>query len=221
MRDEDFQVFIDEFGEATQRTDVPNESVEKWRGKLPAQLLKYWQEEGWCAYANGLLWTVNPEEYEDLVNEWLHDTAFEQLDSFHVIARSAFGELYACGEKTGPKLKILCPTHALIALAKDLHPKTSERLDFEIRGLFGNRMKEDCDLKDEDRKPLFERALKKLGPLASDEMYGFEPAIIAGGRMRLENLRKVKLDQHLTILRQLAAPQIPFSKVDIEKLLPR
>lgn len=221
MRDEDFQVFIDEFGEADQRIQNTAEAIDRWRGKLPNQLLDYWRQEGWASYGHGRFWTVNPDAYEDLVDEWLHDTAFEQLDSYHVIARSAFGELYACGEKTGPKLKILCPTHALIALAKDLRPKTPDRLDFEIRGLFSNRMKEDCDLKDEDRKPLFERALKKLGPLASDEIYGFEPAIVAGGRMRLENLRKVKLDQHLTILRQLAAPQVPFSKVDIEKLIPR
>lgn len=62
-------------------------------------------------------------------------------------------------------------------------------------------------------------ALGNLGPLAPDEMYGFEPALVAGGKMRLENLRKVKLDQHLTILRQLAAPTMPFSNIDIDKLL--
>lgn len=221
MRDEDFQAFIDEFGEANQRIKVTAAAIERWRGKLPQQLLDYWETEGWASYGQGLFWTVNPDDYEDLIDEWLHDTPFEQLDSYHVIARSAFGELYACGETTGPKLKILCPTHALIALAKNLRPKDPDRLDFEIRGLFGNRMKEDCDLKDEDRKPLFARALQKWGPLAADEMYGFEPAIVAGGQMRLENLRKVKIDQHLTILRQLAAPTMPFSKIDIDKLLSR
>ena len=55
MRDECFEVFIDEFGEATHRDAVPASSIEKWRGKLPDQLLTYWKEEGWCGYANGLL----------------------------------------------------------------------------------------------------------------------------------------------------------------------
>jgi hypothetical protein len=50
-------------------------------------------------------------------------------------------------------------------------------------------------------------------------MYGFELAIVLGGKMRLENLVKVKIDQHLTILRQLAAPTLPFSNLDIDKLL--
>jgi len=71
MRDEDFEVFISEFGEATYRVDVPPEAIEKWRGKLPELLLTYWQEVGWCCYANGLFWIVNPDDYEDLVDEWL------------------------------------------------------------------------------------------------------------------------------------------------------
>ena len=88
MRDEDFEIFIDTFGEATQRVEVPTSSIEKCRGKLPDQLLKYRQQEGWCAYANGLFWTVDPDEYEDLLDEWLENTQLEQLDAFHVIARS-------------------------------------------------------------------------------------------------------------------------------------
>jgi hypothetical protein len=62
---------------------------------------------------------------------------------------------------------------------------------------------------DESGTPMFERALKKLGPLESDEMYAFEPALIAGGKMDVDKLAKVKLDQHLTILRQLASPTLP------------
>jgi hypothetical protein len=54
MRDEDFDYFISKFGEATNRVAVPTEAIEKWRNKLPDQLLTYWQEEGWGGYANGL-----------------------------------------------------------------------------------------------------------------------------------------------------------------------
>jgi hypothetical protein len=37
--------------------------------------------------------------------------------------------------------------------------------------------------------------------------------------MTLEHLRKVKVDQHLTILRQLAAPSFPFGKVDLDTII--
>lgn len=218
MRDEDFELFIDEFGEATFRTDVPMEAIQKWRGKLPDQLLKYWQAEGWSGYANGLFWTVNPDDYEDLVDEWLADTPLEQLDSFHVIARSAFGCLYLWGEKTGDSVTVACSIHSVIAFSSHLS-KTMDDPDFDARVFFSNKSPDYCDLNDESGQPLFERALAKLGPLQPDELYGFEPALVLGGKMRLENLAKLKLDEHLTILRQLAAPTLPFSNVDLDKLL--
>lgn len=218
MRDEDFQVFIDEFGEATQRIEVPEASFDRWRGKLPDQLLTYWKEEGWCSYASGLLWTVNPDDYEDLVDEWLHDTFLEQIDEFQVIARSAFGELFLWGNKTGGSVTILCATHSIICLSANLK-RWIDDPDFYVRTFFSNKSINRCDIDDESGLPLFERALSTLGPLDLDEVYGFEPAIVLGGKIRLENLAKLKLDVHLTILRQLAAPAIPFSDVDIEKLL--
>jgi hypothetical protein len=218
MRDEDFELFIDEFGEATHRIAVPVEAIQKWRGKLPDQLLTYWQEEGWCGYANGLFWTVNPDDYEDLVDEWIADTPIEQFDSFHVIARSAFGHLYLWGEKTGDSVTVACSVNAIIALSSALKQKMDDP-DFDARVFFSNKSPDHCDLNDESGQPLFERAVEKLGSLKFDEVYGFEPAIVLGGKMRLENLAKLKLDVHLTILRQLASPTLPFSNVDIDKLL--
>ena len=218
MRDEAFDVFIEEFGEATHHSAVPPSAIARWRGKLPDQLLAYWSEEGWCGHANGLFWIVDPDEYEDLVDEWLEESPLEQVDSFHAIARTAFGTLYLCGEKTGRSVTIDCATNAMFVLPRGLHPKAKEDLDRSIRSFLGLD-KDECDLKDETGQPLFDRALAKLGPLAPDEMYGFEPALVAGGKMRLQNLRKVKLDQHLTILRQLAAPTMPFANIDIDKLL--
>ena len=218
MRDEDFEVFIDEFGEATHRNEVPKESIQKWRGKLPDQLLTYWEKEGWCGYAKGLFWIVNPDDYEDLVDEWLEDTSLDQIDAFHVIARTAFGKLHVCGERTGVSMTISCPINTVFALPKNLKPKTEEDQDWSVRAFLGLSAKS-CDLKDESGSLLFERALARLGPLEPDEVYGFEPALVLGGQMRLENLAKLKLDVHLTILRQLAAPTLPFSNVDIEKLI--
>lgn len=206
MRDENFEVFIETFGEATQRAEVPATSIEKWRKKLPDQLLSYWQEEGWCAYANGLFWTVDPDEYEDLIDEWLEDTKLEQLDVFHVIARSAFGNLYVCGEKTGKSITVACQINKIFALPKELKTKDKKNLDLSIRSFFSFIEPKDFNPLDESGQPLFERAMAAFGPLASDEMYGFEPALVLGGKMLLENLAKIKLDVHLTILRQLAAP---------------
>lgn len=209
MRDEDFELFIENFGEATSRVEVPQASFEKFEKTLPAQLLKYWSEEGWASYLDGLFSIVNPDEYQDVLDMWLEDTIFEQVDSYHVIARTGFGKLYVWGEKTGPSLTVSCPTHSLIALEKDFKGPLKNP-DFRVQTFFGAKTPSECDFKDAAKQPLFKRAAGKLGPLERDELYGFEPALIAGGQMNLDHLKKVKLDVHLTLLRQLAPPKVPF-----------
>ncbi|MDX7993287.1 GAD-like domain-containing protein, partial [Xenorhabdus littoralis] len=54
MRDEFFEYFIEKMGEATQHREVPAEAIDKWRGKLPGQLLYYWKHEGCNSYQDGL-----------------------------------------------------------------------------------------------------------------------------------------------------------------------
>jgi len=217
MRDEDFAFFISEFGEARTRREVPKEVLEQWKGRLPGKLLQYWGSEGWAGYADGLFWTVNPEDYEELLDEWLDGTHLEELDSFHVIARSGLGILYLLGEQTGCGVRIDCSLHSIFA--HDLKRKSPDELEQRLPWFFSNLEPKACDLKDSNRVPLFKRACAELGPLAEDEMYGFEPALVLGGEMTLANLRKVKVIQHLMILRQLAPPTIPFSSIDIEKLI--
>ncbi|MGC9357443.1 MAG: GAD-like domain-containing protein, partial [Anaerolineae bacterium] len=48
--------FLAAHGPPTQVQPVPTEAVEHYRGRLPDDLLTFWQEVGWCAFAGGLLW---------------------------------------------------------------------------------------------------------------------------------------------------------------------
>ncbi|WP_225936339.1 GAD-like domain-containing protein [Caballeronia sp. NK8] len=206
---------MEEFGEAAHRVEVPDRAIGKWRGKLPERLLSFWKDEGWSGYSDGLFWTVDPDDYEDLVDEWLDGTPLEQVDAFHAIARTAFGELFLFGESTGRSLKIAPLVNSIFI--RNLTRKKPDQLDLSLRAFFGLD-KATCDLQDESGKPLFARALSRLGAVEPDEMYAFEPALIAGGKMVIDGLAKVKLDQHLTILRQLSPPTFPFCK-DLNELI--
>ena len=217
MRDGDFEDFVSDFGEATTRIQASSSDIEKWRGRLPDRLLSWWSEEGWSGYADGLFWLVNPSDYEDIVEEWLGDTELGGQDKFHVVARTAFGVLYASGESMGCDVVISCPRNSIFA--GKFKTNSKEQLDVDIRSFLAVGDKEKYDFKDRWRVPLFDRALKSLGSLASDEMYGFEPALVLGGERKLENLRKVKLDQHLTILRQFGDPDFPFKNIDFDAII--
>ncbi|MFK1554719.1 GAD-like domain-containing protein [Pseudomonas aeruginosa] len=219
MRDSSFSLFIESIGEANSRTEISDSTITAWSNKLPPVLLEIWRQEGWACYGNGRFWTVDPAEYEHIKDAWLEGTPLAALDTFHVIARSAFGDLYLCGEKTGASTTIISLHNEILAQKNRLKTKSLEAQNTSIQALFGVSDPEDFDYQDPSGKLLFERAVKKYGPLAPDEMYGFEPALVLGGSPTLESLRRLKLDPHLLILRNFDTPTLPFSGVDLEKLM--
>jgi len=216
--DQDFALFIENFGEASERASVPRASFSKWAGVLPASLLSYWHRDGWANYGNGRLWTVNPEDYEGSVHAWLAGTPFSSIDTYHAFARSGFGMLFLCGEASGAGLSINPIRSEVFALQNCLRPKSLGRQDSGIKAFFGCAELDDFDLVDEAEEPLFERAVSRCGPLLVDEIYGFEPALACGGEAAITNLRRLKLQPHLHILREFAAPSFPRYAIDVKPL---
>lgn len=194
--DKVFARFIDKFGAPVAWQAVPISSIERYKGKLPNQLLEYWAEHGWCGYGEGIFWIVNPQEYEGVLASWLQRTKFETLDTYHLIARGAFGDLYLWGEKTGASLKI---TSVLSRYTTHSSLFTGERMDKGLRNFILSR-----EVETNDYGGLFKSASKKLGALAPDEMYGFVPALMLGGSDDLDHLEKVSAVEHLMFLSQLA-----------------
>ncbi|ENU1229251.1 GAD-like domain-containing protein [Providencia rettgeri] len=204
MRDEAFEVFIENFGEATTSRYVSEEKINQWQGKLPELLLTYWHNEGWSSYYNGLFTIVDPDDYEDIVDEWLENTYLEEIDSFHAIAINGFGNIYLCGEKTGQCVVINSVFNTIFVQKKKLEKNNSaESLDISIITLFIL-----SEIGGYNKSGLFEKAVKKFGPLGDNEIFGFEPAIILGGELDIKHIQKVDARIHLSILAQLAEPEI-------------
>ena len=193
--DENFEYFLERMGPAIDQRQVPSSSIEHYRGKLPDQLLAYWEEHGWCGYADGLFWTVNPQDYEPILEAWIGETAFMERDAYHVIARGAFGKLHLWGETTGDSLFISAPGSYCIPTESIF---VGERMNFGVQVFFGGMSRQ---LNDFDG--MFSSALKKLGRLKFDEIYGFVPALAVGGAATVDHLQKVKAVEHLAILAQL------------------
>lgn len=206
MRNECFEYFISKFGEASTPIEADKQVIEQYRGILPDKLLEYWTDDGWSGYASGLFWVVNPADYSDLLAMWLEDSPIANIDTYHVIARSAFGKLYVWGENTNQRFELNCPMHAIIASENELK-KVKVKSEAAIQAFFMSDI-ERFDIEDINDKLLFDPALKKLGPLAPDEVYGFEPALVAGGNLHVDNLAKLNMNIHLSILRQMAPPKL-------------
>lgn len=197
--DEDYAYFVKNFGPSIIREEVPESSIARYQGKLPKQLLDYWSEYGWCGYASGMFWVVNPQPYQEILDQWLAGTEFYGQDDYHVIARGAFGVLYVWGERKGHCLTI---SSLMGRFSSHSSMFAEDKLDLGARVFFSCLEPDHNDLIE-----LFKPALEVLGMLKSDEMYGFVPALALGGPMELKNLQKVKVIEHLEFLSQLSPLQ--------------
>jgi hypothetical protein len=207
--EEYFEYFVNRMGASFCRREAPLSTREKYKDQLPSLLISHWENYGWSGYGDGIFWTVNPSEYATLIAIWLEHSGIEQACAFHVIARSAFGDLYLWQEKTGSRLTICA------AYARYLYSKATSQTrdsDVSVESFFASKKPENIDF-----EGLFQGALKALGPLQPDEMYGFVPALALGGPADLKHLQKVKTIEHLTFLSQLE-PQTDWGFPDLDTL---
>ena len=207
--DKEFAYFYEKlgFGPATHTATPSRDVIESFRGRLPDQWLKYWGEYGWSCYGGGLLWTINPLEYEDVVKAWLSGTPYERGDSFEAVARTAFGKLYSWSARSGQSLQVNS-IHGMIFPHDQTEAIQKGRSDILVRWFFVAMTKKSLDQLDDRDHPLFDKALKRVGALGPGEMYGFVPALVAGGRLSLEHVQKVDAVTHLLMLAQLGERRI-------------
>jgi hypothetical protein len=207
--DENFDLFLSEFGEPAQQVQIPETVIQHYATKLPAQLLTYWRGVGACSFHDGLLWMVNPEDYKVTLEEWLEGTPFEKRKDLAVFARTAFGELKVWAKGRGNIMNI-DPHHSIIFhfAGADKGSWNEQEEDFDMRVWWGASSPENFDYEDASEKHLFKRALKKLSFLTDEDMYGFSHSLALGGKETLDNLDVVKLEVYHDLARQMKEPEI-------------
>ena len=111
--------------------------------------------------------------------------------------------VYIYNPDTGTKLTIDTILRTISGSIKEHF--TNKEKEISIRSFFGlvDWDKEDFTLLDD--KPIFKKAVKKLGPLGWYEMYAFEPALalIGDAALTMDNLVKVDARVHMLLLRDL------------------
>ena len=201
-----------QFGPPINSTKPEPTVIKQFEDKLPTRLLNYWSEFGFCGWGNGIFWTVDPNDYSEILKLWLQGTEFEKrendgIDKYHVIGRSAFGRLFIWGEKSGNSLKI-DPLYGMLFPTDSYEEFSSRGGDTTVDLYFATKKKNEMDEKDVEGSLLFDKASEKLGLLEPDEMYAFVPALALGGTNKLENLKKVKVIEHLNFLADLGEKRV-------------
>ncbi|NHZ44152.1 GAD-like domain-containing protein [Massilia aquatica] len=202
-----YKMFIAEAGSGIRYKDLPPGFAEKYANILPKGLLEFWKDEGWCSYADGQIWTINPEDYSWLADDWLK--AYPELSSlvFYPFARSAFGEFYCLSPNSGKILTIACPRGVLLA-NRNLKNNRRGTCEEAAQTFFAVSKKKDFDLFTSSNTPMFPAAFERLGPLGPNEVYGFTPLLTLGGDWEVSNLEKVRMDVHIDQIRVSMDPAL-------------
>lgn len=214
MRDDNYSYAIKIWGEPTDFRCVGEEVIQNYESIFPLNVLRYWRQEGFCQFRHGLLFSVNPGDWQPTVDEWVAGTPYERFGRFYALTRSAFGKVFLFNEEIGATAKIDSLLGNVYSYKTDIVTNRAKEIS---AGMAFTRDPEELDCRDEHGNYLFERALAKLGPVGWDEMYAFEPALALGGTPRLENLVKVDWRVHMTLLRQMTDVHVPFTDINLPK----
>ncbi len=206
--DDDLAFFLSELGQPTTIIPVNKSDVETYRGKLPEQLLEYWEIVGFSGFVDGLFWLTNPAEYQDILDRFLEDTPFEERDVYYVIARNAWGNLKVYGEQTGHSLEISPYVNWMRTKEGDRKEIQSGNASTAIKDFFALQDPKHLDIDNNQNKPMFPATLKKHGALNSDEMYGFTPFLFAGGEKKVSNIQKCDIIAHLNLIADMGDMEI-------------
>ncbi|MGR3983526.1 GAD-like domain-containing protein [Pseudoalteromonas sp. 1181_04] len=206
--DDALDYFLSKFRQPTTTVPATTADIEAYRGKLPDQLLEYWQILGFSGFADGLFWLTNPADYQDILDRFLEDTPFEHDDIYYVIARNAWGNLKLYGEKTGHSVEISPYLNWMRTKQGNEQDIKAGKTERTIKNFIAFQEVEDLDIENNQKKPLFPAALKKHGPLNADEVYGFAPFLFMGGEKKIKNIEKCDIFAHLNLIADMGDMEI-------------
>lgn len=168
------KVLSEALGNNARKADyqVPAGIITRWSGILPDALIAVWQDYGYIELAGGRLQLIDPNALAPIISHIVRNDVDLAGDT-HPIAYGDLGEVVVWSERYG--IGFLSPVfHTLemyFIVKPDPPSETEQIVNYLLKVQPG--LIERYDLHD---KPVHDRLVKMLGPLAPGEIYGVTPA---------------------------------------------
>lgn len=178
-----YESFLAQCGPLQHKKEFNQNSLTQLPDLLPNDLLAL-LSEGEGSYMNGYLWIVDPFDYQNTLAE-----VYKPVEDPSIcFARDAFGGLYVW---EGESIVYINVRHG-----------NSMVIGRKI-SVFFNKIITDWEyLSEQLQLENFYPAKEALGDLSFDECYGYVPLPGLGGSEKVENLQKVKIKEHISIIAQ-------------------
>lgn len=164
--------------------DIKQELIQKYKTIVPDELVKIWEDYGFGRLMDGYLKVINPEDYQELLNE----TYFRGNISVPILT-TAFGDIVTLEE--GQYIGMVKYKNGnFVMLAKNFKR-------------FVQNLEDDYFLEKYFQITQYTEAVNKLGKLKQDECFGYVPLLGLGGSEKVDNLNKVKIREHIELISQM------------------
>lgn len=167
--------------------EVNAETLEKYRDQVPELLLAIWERHGLTSHGQGEIWFTNPDEFTDIVQAFFGDQ-----QPFVVFARNSYGELY--GFLTD-RIYVIQPQ-----IVRAIHQGKVSDFDTFLSGVLI------IPYLDFHKEHLL--ALKKLGSLKADQLYGYVPMLALSGNGSLKETKIVQMREYLFMVADIATSAV-------------
>jgi hypothetical protein len=159
--------------------------IAHYRDQLPPEVLGVWEQYGFGSFCAGYLKVVNPEDYAELLANTCQLIDSPVPSSALVLFATGMGDLLIWEDGF---LSIINYRHGLTdILSKGTH------------FFFGDLAESNILVEDLQWEP-YPAACERLGEPAYDECFGYVPLLALGGPETVEQLRKVKLREHIALI---------------------
>lgn len=158
--------------------------IQKYESSLPAELVEIWKKYGTAHLMDGYLKIINPEEYQELVEE----SYFRGKISIPILV-TAFGDIITVEE--GQYIGMVKYKNGNFTILAKNFKRFMQNLtdDYFVEKYFQTAQ--------------YVEAVEKLGKLENDECFGYVPLLGLGGSEKIENISKVKIREHIELISQL------------------
>ena len=186
-----FDLFVSKYPPDQDLRKPTVELLEQFQGKLPTELLDFWQEYGFGNYGGGLLKMIDPTDYVDTLTLWLD----EQEDCFPILM-TGFGTLFIYR-----KLSETADDMCLL----DIHYRRSGSFSTSFSDFFERIIPAENFAEQFLRVDLFQEASAKQGRLTENEIFFFVPALSFGGAESIQYVEKGDAIIHQHLLFEMGA----------------
>ncbi|MFP7476963.1 T6SS immunity protein Tdi1 domain-containing protein [Terribacillus saccharophilus] len=166
-------------------------TIIKYMDLLPRELIEVWKTFGYGTFMNGFFKIINPDEYSTLVK----DTYIRNRGTIPIFTTS-MGDIILF-EKDENQESYIVMVNYRKGKTKVLASKYTLFLKFLEEDAFKQRALEWLP---------YPEALEKYEAPEYDECFGYTPLLGLGGTEKVENLKKVKLKEHILIITEFMGP---------------